>query len=76
MSIFSHSLGSVITYDLLHESRVAKNIIHDDPVPRPPASQSSPVKVESCGGEGREVQSVQAAAGGGGGGGVVVVVVG
>eukprot|EP00731_Ephydatia_muelleri_P019995 Em0012g820a len=48
VSIFAHSLGSVITYDLLHESCAANNIIHNNPVPRP-VSQLSPVEVNGRG---------------------------
>ena len=32
MSVLAHSLGSVIMYDLLHETCLANGIRHDDPI--------------------------------------------
>ena len=49
MSVFAHSLGSVMTYDLLHETCLANGIRHADPVPLP-VGQSLPVKIEANGG--------------------------
>ena len=45
MSVFAHSLGSVIMYDLLQESCRANNIRHANPVPQM-VSQTLPVKMQ------------------------------
>ena len=46
-----------MTFDLLHETSLANNIIHDNPVPQP-ASQPRPVNIDT--GEGvRYVQNAQ-----------------
>ena len=64
MTIFAHSLGSVMTYDLLHESCRANNIRHGDPVPQM-VGQSLPVEIQNGGGVKyvQRAQSVTANAG-------------
>lgn len=54
VSIFAHSLGSVMTFDLLHETSLANRIIHDNPPPRLPR----PVSIDMGGGV-KYVQNAQ-----------------
>ena len=45
MSVFAHSVGSVMIYDLLHDTCLANNIRHVNPVPLP-VGRSLPVKID------------------------------
>ena len=45
MSVFAHSVGSVMVYDLLHDTCLANNIRHVNPVPLL-VGQSLPVKID------------------------------